>query len=748
MQKWNLLKKTAPCILSLAVAATTFPTAVMASNLDAAVVSEAEAGDTEDFSTEETAEDTEAVAEEAIEDAADITEEAAEDAAVPEAAVDETEDIQQEDTAEEADPFSTGEEDFTEGDEVAEAFSDSDQLTGEYQYVYAGLTWGEYWAAEGVYAAGDTSSSEEKDSHSEFDTGAFDTVTRATANHGLHRGSYQTEATIIAEDGTRFDVSYWEDKGSTLYLTDGSKVKWNRGSITTEDGKTYTMDHYEIYGLKYVPVAVKTADFADFCKKYNVVQDGAVLSGGYSENNLQYYKGLVADVNAQTNGLKYAEKNGDGFTFTARKSDGTASGIKDQALKTATEIKPSVKAASGSYGEFLRVDLNGNYGDLGANMQAVRWDYYGDDSTYTKCLASYGTKFAADNWMHKAMGIQLGLTKSARCKLPGGTNGTGYWKLTVYALGYNDYTYSFQATEENIVNPTMEPTDFTSLKTEVEAAKALTEKDYTIATWKSFAGELQEAEDILAKTDASQAEVNEALEHLQGAEKELQKVTVTLDKAATVYTGKTKALKATTNDSDAIVTFKSGNTKVATVSSKGVVKGVKAGTAVITAKVGNATATCKVTVKASTIKFAKASVTIYKGKTATVKATATPSATVNYTSSNTKVATVNSKTGVVKGIKAGTVTITAKAGTLKTTCKVVIKNPAFSLVKSSATIKKGKTTTIRSKAAPAGKITYTSSNKKVAAVNSKGVVKGIKKGKATITVKCNGITKKFVVTVK
>ena len=46
------------------------------------------------------------------------------------------------------------------------------------------------------------------------------------------------------------------------------------------------------------------------------------------------------------------------------------------------------------------------------------------------------------------------------------------------------------------------------------------------------------------------------LEHLQGAEKELQKVTVTLDKtAAAVYTGKTTTLKATTNDSDATVTF-------------------------------------------------------------------------------------------------------------------------------------------------------------------------------------------------
>ena len=142
MQKWNLLKKTAPCILSLAVAATTFPTAVMASDLDAAVVSEAEAGDTEDFVTEETAEDTAAVTEDTTEDTVAVTE----------AAADETEDIQQEDTeavetldktAEEADPFSTGEEDFTEGDEVAEAFSDSDQLTGEYQYVYAGLTWGE-----------------------------------------------------------------------------------------------------------------------------------------------------------------------------------------------------------------------------------------------------------------------------------------------------------------------------------------------------------------------------------------------------------------------------------------------------------------------------------------------------------------------------------------------------------------------------------------------------------------------------
>lgn len=736
MQKWNLLKKTAPCILSLAVAATTFPTAVMATDFDTAVVSEAETqeADVEDFGAEE------------VEAAEDTTQEMPEDIQQDEAADDL--EIQEDAVAEEADLVSDGEDEFSAGDDTEEAFSDESQLKGEYQYVYAGLTWGEYWAAEGVYNAGNTSSSDEPDLKGEADKGAFDTVTRATANHGLHRGSYQTEATIIATDGTKFAVSYWKDN-QTIVLTDGSEATWNRGFLT-KDGKEYEMDHYEVYGLKYVPVAVKTADYADFCKKYNVVNAGETISGGYGEMNLQSYVGLAADVTADTNGLKYAEKNGDSFTFTARKSNGTTSGIKGQALKTATDVEPTVKTADGSYGEFLRVDINGNYGDLGANMQAVRWDYYGDDSTYTtKPLASYGTKFAADNWMHKKMGIQLGLTKSARCKLPGGTDGTGYWKLTVYALGYNDYTYKFQATAENIVEPQVEPTDFTDLKAEVETAKALKQADYTVATWKSFAGELAEAEEVIAKTDASQAEVNEALSHLQEAEKELVKVTAALDKkTAAVYTGKTVTLKATSNDKDAKVTFKSSNTKVATVSSTGVVKGVKAGTATITAAYGNATATCTVTVKAPSVKFAKKTVVVYKGKTATVKATLAGVSSVKYTSSNNKVATVNSKTGAVKGLKAGTVTITATSGKLKATYKLTVKNPTFSLTKSSATIKKGKTTTIKSKAAPAGKVTYTSSNKKVATVTSKGVVKGIKKGKATITVKCNGITKKFVVTVK
>lgn len=733
MHKWNLLKKTAPCILSLAVAATSFPTAVMATDLDSSIV----ADETEQSDEEEIAEasDYEAAAGEA----ADAEEIAAEDQSADE--------ITEESAAENTEEEASGADEFTAAEDETEAFADSDELQGEYQYVYAGLTWAEYWASEGVYAAGDTTSSEELDGHKELDKGAFDTVTRATTNHGLHRGSFQTETTIVAEDGSRYPIATWVDQ-NTIKLTDGKTVGFKKGTITKADGTTVDMDHYEVYGLKYVPVAVRTEDYAAFCQKYNVVTNDGVLEGGYGEVQLSAYTATAA-VTADTNGLKYAVKNGDSFTFEARKT-GADSGIKDQAQKTATNVTPTVKDASGSYGEFLRVDITGDgYGDLGANMQAVRWDYCGDDATGTKVLRSFGTKFAADNWMHKAMGIQLGLTDSLRCQLPEGTDGTGYWRLTVYALGYADYSFVVQATDANIVKPAEDPADTTALTKEVETAKALAENDYTKESWTAMQTELQEAEELLAREDATQAEVDEALEHLKAAEAALVKVTVTLDKtSATVYTGKTVTLKAASNDTAKTVTYTTSNKAVATVSSTGVVKGVKAGTAVITANCGNATATCKVTVKAPSVKFAKKSAVVYKGKTATVKATLAGVSSVTYKSSNTKIATVNSKTGTVKGIKAGTVTITATSGKLKATYKLTVKNPTFTLTKSSATIAKGKTTTIRSKATPVSTVTYTTSNKKVATVTGKGVVKGISKGKATITVKCNGITKKFVVTVK
>lgn len=588
-------------------------------------------------------------------------------------------------------------------------------------YVYAGLTWGEYWSQESVTAAGNVSGSDEKDSHNESDTGAFDAVTRATTNHGLHRGSYQCMATIYTTEGNAYQLSYWKSSTEPV-LADGTVAIWTPAdrktgtpaSIQVNGGAKESLDHYAVTGIKYVPVQVKAEDYADFAAKYPVVKNGETLVGGFSENNLKAYR-ETANVTVNTNGLKTVTKNEDGsFSFSARKT-GTESGIQGTDLKVATGIKPEVKTASGSYGEFLRVDLNGNYGGLGAAMQAVKWDYYGNGNTV---LATYGTKFAADNWMHKMMGIQLGLTHSVRCQLPAGTDGTGHWKLTVYALGYQDYTFEFDATATNIVTPTDPSTiDTTALKAALEKVKALNKDDYTEESWKKVEDEATETQEMLEEIEAaikdkttvafSQAAVDEQVnEHLTAAINGLVK--------------KEKPVEpVVTPDVKPTVTPSKNETKPTATPTPVVKPG-------ITAKVSQ----------------------VYVGKKATIKVTKTKvTGKVTFKSSNKKVATVNSK-GVITGKKAGKAVITVKVGKYTKKLTVKVKKPSFKLVKSSAKLKKGKKTTIRVKAAPVSKVTYKTSNKKVATVNSKGVVTAKKKGTAKITVKCNGITRTFKVTVK
>ena len=630
-----------------------------------------------------------------------------------------------------------------------------------YSYVYAGLSWSQYWSAEDVYKAGDASSSDKLDGHSEYDRGGFDTVTRATFNHGLHRGSYQCMATIYTKGGNQYQLSYWKD-GSTPVLTDGTEAKWtgaNRetgdpASIQVGSGAAEFIEHYTVTGIKYVPVRVAAADYKEFAAAYPVVKNGETLAGGFSEMNLQAYT-ETANVTANTNGLKIATKNEDGsFSFSARQT-GADSGIKDQDLKVASDINVVVQPAKGSYGEFLRVDLKGDgYGALGAAMQTVKWEYYGNSDSVQ---ATYGTKFAADNWMHKVMGIQLGLTDSVRCQLPEGTDGTGHWKVTVYALGYQDYTFEFDATAENVVIKTNPSTlDVTAAKAMLEKIAALNKEDYTADSWAVLEGEVEETQELIdtinkaieenEKVDITQAGLDEQVnDHLTSALNSLVKVTFTLSKTSgTLYVGGTVNLTVDTNLAGN-VTWTSSNTKVATVAD-GKVTAKAAGTAKITAAVGGKTATYTVTVKKPSISATVGKV--YVGKTAKVQVKKYgTTAKVSFKSSNTKIATVN-KSGVVTGKKAGTVKITVTAGKLTKTVTVKVAKPSFTLAKSSASIKKGKKVTIKVKAAPSSKVTYKTSNKRVATVSSKGVVTGKKKGTAKITVKCNGITRTFKVTVK
>ena len=387
----------------------------------------------------------------------------------------------------------------------------------EYSYVYVGMSWAEYWANEGVYNAGSIEASDVKDSRDEYDKGAFDTVTRATTNHGLHRGSFQCTAVIEDTEGKKHYLSHWEGKDQAV-MTDGTTYTYAKGVFTAKNGSSFTQKDYEVTGLKYVPVKIRTADLNSLKEKYTVVENGGELIGGYGENQLKSYK-TIADVTANTNGLKTAEKQEDGsFAFSAR-TTGSYSGVKDTQLATA-DVTPDVKAGDkvGSYGEFIRVDFNGNYGGLGSAMQAVEWTYYGNDDTYTNPVRVFGTKFASDNWMHKSMGIQLGLTDSLRCQLPENTNGTGYWKITIYGLGYADYSYNFEVGTENIATlKTASAEEIAALQAKIDEAKALNRFAYTTDSWKKMQDELEESEVLLKSENPLKSEVNEQVKHLTDA---------------------------------------------------------------------------------------------------------------------------------------------------------------------------------------------------------------------------------------
>ena len=219
---------------------------------------------------------------------------------------------------------------------------------------------------------------------------------------------------------------------------------------------------------------------------------------------------------------------------------------------------------------------------------------------------------------------------------------------------------------------------------------------------------------------------------------------VSLDKSElAIEKGSTATLKAIvypTSLTDKSVTWKSSDTRIATVSSTGKVKGVRTGKATITCK-SKATgliATCEVIV--GLVSLNKSELAIEKGKTATLKATVYPTSltdkSVTWESSDTRIATVSSA-GKVRGVRTGkaTITCTSKATGLIATCEVTVG--LVSLNKSELTIVMGKTATLKATVYPSTltdqSVTWKSSNKGIATVSKAGKVKGVKAGTATIT---------------
>ena len=234
--------------------------------------------------------------------------------------------------------------------------------------------------------------------------------------------------------------------------------------------------------------------------------------------------------------------------------------------------------------------------------------------------------------------------------------------------------------------------------------------------------------------------------------------------------GKTAKLKATVLPNNAYnksVTWKSNNTKVVTVDKNGKIKATtNKGTTYVNAiaKDGRKIRTRILVVvgtKVKKITLNKTSVTLNRGaKNRTFqlkKAIKNKNATykgVSWYSSNKNVATVNSNGKVtIKHRGKVVITVKAKDGSNKSAkCKVTVRQLVTKLSYNKKTQKaevcKNKTIKFAVTVAPSNAnnkgLTYSSSNKKVATVNSKGVIKGIKAGTVTITAKAKDRSNKVV----
>ncbi|MDO4476121.1 MAG: leucine-rich repeat protein [Lachnospiraceae bacterium] len=148
----------------------------------------------------------------------------------------------------------------------------------------------------------------------------------------------------------------------------------------------------------------------------------------------------------------------------------------------------------------------------------------------------------------------------------------------------------------------------------------------------------------------------------------LPKLELKLDQSAlTLYQAQTRQLKL--QGAKGAVAWTSSNKSVATVTSSGLVKAVKAGSAVITASVSGVKRTCKVTVKTPTV--SKTSLTLLAGQSYQLSMLG-GTGKITWKTSNAKVVKVTSK-GKLTALKAGKATISVTRNKKTTKCKVTVR---------------------------------------------------------------------------
>ncbi len=313
------------------------------------------------------------------------------------------------------------------------------------KYGTASLSFAEYWAGElGVDSDTLQASSETPDSEGNLDAGGLDAVSRATTKHGIFRQQFGYDVYVNGELVVSKQDVEKDGKTVTEFVTDPAvkvslkadsdyiglkdeemQTAANDRGLYTEDlaksfmheGKEYKIVSYTVEKMKNIPVAVPADKVEEAVEKYGFKED--------------------ASIHAETHGLKVLGENGFGPRNVKNVSDDKAL-VLDH-IKTVYNTRYGSNAEAYIYFKKANGDelTQEEFIDYALHFRTARIDYYGDDSTYSKLLHSYGTKHSADSWWsdHHGTRIDVGINYGFK-RFEG--SGAGYYTITLIANDYSD----------------------------------------------------------------------------------------------------------------------------------------------------------------------------------------------------------------------------------------------------------------------------------------------------------------------
>ena len=476
-------------------------------------------------------------------------------------------------------------------------------------------------------------------------------------------------ATIYNADGSEAE-KLGEDKADLIvsFAGEGQTVKLNK-DISTSSETNYKNMTLDLNGHT-LTLAQGMVSFSGTCRVIDSSADksGKLVANGWAFTSQQNFdSGLILDnVTCETPVLQYVSI-GKLYVINGTKIIGT------------TVINPAIGSGAAyvqdSTWTFGAQDEDGNAVDGQALLEnTVRTAQYtitkNEDGSFTVAVTDFGKNMRAFETLD-ASAYTKASYKAAK-DLYDTLDGTIDEDITEEQIkAFNDAVTALQ--------PVATETSINALKSAITAAKKVKAADYTAASYKTYKAAITAAETVLNGEDFSDTEVTAATKALTDAKAKLvklktQSITVSVKNTKNVvskkYGDKAFSLGAKAKTT---LTYKSSNTKIATVDSKGKVTIKAAGTVKITIN-AKATSTYKAaTAKVLTIKITKKAPTIKtkigtknlsyntlkkRAQVFTLGTSVNSKGTLTYKKlSGSRAVSVNSKTGkltVKKGLRKGT----------------------------------------------------------------------------------------------